>query len=366
MNIVWFSWKDLSHPAAGGAEVITDILLSQLAADGHTVTLLTSTAGNKPREERNGYQIIREGGRLGVYFAARKHYLANLKKDANIVIDECNTLPFMTKFYAGKEVKNYMFFHMLCRIIWFYELPKYLGWIGWLAEPIYLRMLSDQKAIVVSNSTSKDIQRYGFKADKISIISEAIELEPVKNLEEIKKFNNPTVLGLGTMRSMKQALDQVKAFEIAKVDIPDLKLILAGDDSGKYGAMVKDYASKSKYSNDIKLLGRVAKSKKIELMQRSHALLVTSVKEGWGLVVTEANSQGTPAVVYDADGLRDSVKHRKTGYVTFTNPESLAGGIKSLILNDFEYTNIRQRGYNWSKRITNKQAYTDFKKVFNV
>jgi len=42
----------------------------------------------------------------------------------------------------------------------------------------------------------------------------------------------------------------------------------------------------------------------IGLLQKSHVLAVTSVKEGWGLVVTEANPQGTPAVVYNVDGLR--------------------------------------------------------------
>jgi glycosyltransferase involved in cell wall biosynthesis len=42
---------------------------------------------------------------------------------------------------------------------------------------------------------------------------------------------------------------------------------------------------------------------------------VTSVKEGWGLIVTEAGSQATPAIVYDVDGLRDSVTNRETGII---------------------------------------------------
>ena len=48
-------------------------------------------------------------------------------------------------------------------------------------------------------------------------------------------------------------------------------------------------------------------------MAEAHVLLMTSVREGWGLVVTEANACGTPAVVYNVPGLRDSVRNEETG-----------------------------------------------------
>jgi glycosyltransferase involved in cell wall biosynthesis len=41
--------------------------------------------------------------------------------------------------------------------------------------------------------------------------------------------------------------------------------------------------------------------------------LVPGVREGWGLVVSEANAMGTPAVAYDVPGLRDSVIDNVTG-----------------------------------------------------
>ena len=53
----------------------------------------------------------------------------------------------------------------------------------------------------------------------------------------------------------------------------------------------------SDYVQDIEYLVRVSEAKKNELMQKSHLILVASVKEGWGLIV-EANSQGTPVVAY--------------------------------------------------------------------
>jgi glycosyltransferase involved in cell wall biosynthesis len=60
-------------------------------------------------------------------------------------------------------------------------------------------------------------------------------------------------------------------------------------------------------SSDITIFGKQSNSQKLELMSRAHVLLVPGVREGWGLVVTEANAMGTPAVAYDVPGLRDSV-----------------------------------------------------------
>ena len=39
----------------------------------------------------------------------------------------------------------------------------------------------------------------------------------------------------------------------------------------------------------------------------------TSLKEGWGLTVIEANACGTPSVAADVPGLRDAVREGETG-----------------------------------------------------
>jgi len=62
-------------------------------------------------------------------------------------------------------------------------------------------------------------------------------------------------------------------------------------------------------------------------MSKSEAIIVASVKEGWGLIVTEANALGTAAIVYDVDGLRDSVKNNVTGLVVEPSPNQLSEAI---------------------------------------
>ena len=58
----------------------------------------------------------------------------------------------------------------------------------------------------------------------------------------------------------------------------------------------------------VQFLGRISPSEKLERLARAHVLIVTSVREGWGLVVTEAASVGTPTIAYNVAGLSDSVR----------------------------------------------------------
>ncbi|MCK5320103.1 glycosyltransferase family 4 protein [Candidatus Parcubacteria bacterium] len=387
MKILWLTWKDKKNPLAGGAEDVNEELAKRLVADGHevlflvggftyveahsvethcNVSLQNASDNTDTKIHPNGFKIIRLGNRFSVYWHVYKYYKKNLQDWADLVIDEINTVPFFAKFYV-KE-KNILFIHQLAREIWFYEMMTPFNLIGYLAEPVYLWLLRKSKVITVSESTKNNLVKFGFKKENINIISEGIEIAPVNELENCKviKYKMPTMLSLGAFRGMKRTVHIVKAFELAKKKMPELKLIMAGDTSGKYGKKVLDKIARSKYGGSVEVLGRVNKSKKIELMRKSHLICVTSVREGWGLIVTEANSQGTPAVVYDVAGLRDSVRHNKTGIVCAkNNPDVLAKNIINLLNNKDNYNKLRKNAWEWSKKINFENSYNDFKKIID-
>jgi glycosyltransferase involved in cell wall biosynthesis len=364
MKILWLTWKDINHPRAGGAEVVCDELAKRLVADGHEVTILTARFKGAPSKESiHGYSVMRVGGRWSVYWHAYRYYAKYLKGWADVVIDEVNTVPFFAKLYV-KE-KNVVLIHQLTNSIWFYEMSFPLNLIGYLLEPLMLRLLNDREVITVSESTKRDLLRHGFKESKIHIISEGTNIPPAQDIEHIEKYPKPTMLSFGSLRPMKRTSDIVTAFEIAKKKLPELQLIVAGTAVNGYGKRVLAQIQNSPYADSITYLGPVDQATKIEIMQKSHVLAVTSVKEGWCLVVTEANSQGTPAVVYDVDGLRDSVRDGQTGVVCKTNtPASLGHAIASLLSQPDKYTTYRNNAWEWSKTITFEKSYEDFKKIF--
>lgn len=360
LKILWFTWKDLKNPQAGGAELINEEIAKRLARDGHEVILLVAGfLGGEAEEMRDGYKVIRLGSRYTVYWHAYRYYKKRLKGWADLVIDEMNTIPFFCKYYVRE--RNILLTYQLCREIWFYQMRLPLSFIGYMLEPIYLWLLRDRYVITESESTKRDMQRYGFSAERISVISVGITVKPVENLDEVGKFPQPTVLSLGAIRAMKRTLDQISAFEIAKEHIPDLLLKIVGSVSDSYGKKVLRRIAASDYAQDIEYLGCVDEAKKTELMRKSHLILVTSVKEGWGLIVTEANSQGTPATVYDVDGLRDSVKDRETGLISADNtPQGLAEAIVEGLRKPEEYARLRKNAWLWSQSLTLEGCYREF------
>jgi len=360
MKILWLTWKDRKNPLAGGAEIVNEELAKRLVKDGHKVVFLVAGFENCQKEEIiDGYKIIRLGNRWSVYWRAYRYYKKNLISWADLVIDEINTVPFFAKFYARE--KNILFVHQLCREIWFYQMFFPLNLIGYILEPIYIWLISDRKVVTVSESTKNDLMRFGFKKENINIISEGVEIDPVKDFSEVIKFEKPTILALGAVKAMKRTHHIIKAFEIAKNDINDLQLIVAGATEGQYGKKVLKLIEKSKDKDSINYLGKVSMEKKIELMKKSHLLCVTSVKEGWGLVVTEANSQGTPAIVYNVDGLRDAVKNNQTGLVCDKNTsENLSEKIIQILKNPELYKTLQKNGWEWSKEINFEESYRQF------
>jgi glycosyltransferase involved in cell wall biosynthesis len=365
MKFLWLTWKDYTHPDAGGAEVILRELAQRLVKDGHQVSFLTARhPGSKSRETLDGIDIIRVGTHRYLHpFQALIYYLRQLRNKYDVVIEVVSIAPYFSAWFKGKS-RLHVFYHQLSRRCWFYETPPIVSHLGhYILEPFAVRLLAKAKAplITVSESTKKDLSRFGWQHDKTHIISEGIELDPVESLDQVKKFDRPTVLSLGAFRSMKRTVDQIRAFELAKQKMPDLQMKIAGSSAGKHGQVVLKAINSSPCKDDIEYLGKVSLQDKLQLMRRAHVITVTSVKEGWGLIVTEAASQGTPAIVYDVDGLRDSVKHGQTGLVTPENPEDLSAAILELLSDPVQYAQLQKNAWMWSKLITFDQCYKDFK-----
>lgn len=364
MKFLWLSWKDAGHPQAGGAEKVLATLCKQLVEDGHEVTILTAAyPGAAARERVDGVEYIRVGSNRYLHSVqALMYYIQHLRNAFDVVIEVVNTAPYLSVLFPDRA-KRLLFYHQLARDVWYHEVPRWLAHLGYFVlEPVATKILagSHTLTLTISESTKQDLQRFGFAAQRIHVITQPNELATAPRPALSKE---PLVLSLGAMRSMKRTLDQIAAFEIAKKDMPQLQLAVAGTAEGAYGARVLQAIEQSPYKSDIHYYGPVDVATKKDLMHRASLILVTSVKEGWGLIVTEAASQGTPAVVYDVDGLRDSVLHNKTGVVTAPQPAALARAIVDVLRSTDLYRELSVNAWQYSQRFTPAACYQDFMKV---
>lgn len=363
MNVLWLSWKDRSHPQAGGAETVSGKLMDHLVQDGHQVIHLTAAYPDSlSHETKEGIEIYRQGSRYSVYLKVKKLFKQKFQDWPDVVIDEMNTIPFGSGFYSHK--KNVMLCYQLAREVWLYQMRPPISWLGYFIEPLMLRVLAKAYPLTLteSKSSQKDLEQHGFK--NVHTFRVGMALQPLPALKPKQPSN--IILSLGSIRPMKQTLHAVKAFEIARDKNPELRMVIAGDNTGDYAKKVLDYIADSRHHAAIETLGHISSSQRLELMQKADIIIVTSVKEGWGLIVTEANSQGTPAIGYDADGLRDSIQDEVTGLLVPNSDYNAMGNkINTLLADHTTYDRLRIAGWQWSKEFTFENSYQDFLKTMN-
>lgn len=360
MRILWFTWKDLRHPAAGGAEVLNERLAAMLAKDGHEVTFIVGGFdGAAAEEERQGFRVIRTGGKWTVYWRAFLLYRRRFAGKIDLVIDEVNTIPFFCARYVRE--RNVMFVHQLARKVWFHEMWFPLNLFGWLAEPLYLRFLSGSRAITVSESTKRDLLRYGFSKENVVVIPQAAFTGDAPIPSDGDRLSKPVMLVFGAVRSMKRTHHVLRAFEKAKGTVPSMELVIAGSTGSRYGKRVERMVAASPDVDSVRILGKISDNDRSELFARASVLCVASVKEGWCLVVTEAGLHGVPAVAYDVDGLRDSVRDGETGVlVKDGDHEAMAAAVVRLCIDRDEYQRIQRGAIEWSRTFTAQRSHEAF------
>lgn len=279
----------------------------------HEVTLhAAAVAGRPSRELVEGVQVVRAGGRLGVYRSARQFWGREGRDSFDVVVDEINTRPFLTpRWLRGAPVVSLI--HQLAREIWFYETPFPVALAGrYVLEPWWLRSYRDVPALTVSPSSAESLRRHHGWRD-ITVVPEGSTQHPVP---PVSKERDPTVVFLGRLVAMKRPGDAVAAFAIMKQRFPGAQLWMIGD--GPLSSQLRETAPAG-----VALLGRVGRGELRERLARAHVLVATSAREGWGLNVSEAAACGTPAIGYAADGLRDSIP-ASGGALVNSSPQALA------------------------------------------
>jgi glycosyltransferase involved in cell wall biosynthesis len=297
VRILILNWKDLAHPAAGGAEVLTEEVARSLVTKGHAVKLFAAAVAGRPeRETVDGVEIVRRGSRLGVYRAARRFWSEEGAGRFDVVVDEINTRPFLTPRWIH-DTPVVALIHQLAREIWFDETPFPLSALGrYVLEPWWLRAYRHVPALTVSRSSAQSLEHYHGWRD-VTVIREGYNPQPMPSVE---RETAPTVVFLGRLVAMKRPEDAIEAFRLLRRQFSSAQLWVIGD-GPRLPGLRKDAPA------GVEFLGRLSRSVVLDRLARAHVLVATSVREGWGLSVSEAAACGTPAIGYSVPGLVDSI-----------------------------------------------------------
>lgn len=341
MRVLILNRRDIANPAGGGAEVYTHEVAKGLVARGCEVTGFSSSfAGSLPEETVDGVKYLRAGSELTVHLRGFLYALRH-GREFDLIIDEFNGIGFFTFFLP----RSMLLIHQLYRGFWLRELGV-PGAVPYVLETLLLRLYRKRPAVTVSDSTRGDLEAIGFS--DIRVVMNALSRGALDKAPEKEPL--PTLLFLGRLRSTKRPEDALEIFRLVKKEVPEARLWMAGSgpDEGKL-------RKKAEGIDDVTFLGRVSEDRKFEVLGRSHVLLVPGVREGFGINVIEAASQGTPAVGYDIHGLRDSIRDGVTGLLAYGPADAARKAARllgdgelygRLSANCLEYA----RGFRWEER----------------
>lgn len=320
MRILILNWRDLKHPRSGGSEVYAQNLARHWAAEGHEVVFFCSeVAGLRDTEVTDGYTIRRAGGRLGVYREAKAYYQRLPGGSFDVVLDVINTRPFLAPLWADSS-RVVALIHQVAREVWKYEVPWPVSAMGrHYFEPRWLRVYQGIPVLTVSESSRASLLDYGLT--EVSVVPEGVD-PPLDRLLPAKA-GTPTLLYVGRLSANKRPDHAIEAHSFVRRSIPDAELWVVGD--GPMRPKLERMAGEG-----VTFFGRVDPPTKQDLMASAHALVATSVREGWGLIVSEAALLGTRSAGYDVPGLRDSIP-AAGGLLTPPDPEGLAQSLISVL-----------------------------------
>ena len=316
MRVLLCNWRDPFHPSAGGAEVYTHQVLRRWVDRGIEVVWFCAEVDGRPATETlDGIKIVRSGGRHTVYRAARDYFRSQPAGHFDLVIDEVNTRPFMCHRWAG-ATPVVALIHQVAKEVWFQEMPLPVAVAGrYLLEPLWLREMRRVPTMTVSHSSRDSLHAYGLQ--KVTVVPEGYE--PHAQAHKPYKPAHLTLAFVGRLARNKRPDHALAVHSIVRRRVPDAELIMIGD-----GVMLDELRDTA--GPGVTFLGRVPTALKNDLVSRAHASIVTSVREGWALVVDEAANLGTPSFGYDVAGLRDSIPQAQ-GVLVEPRPEALAEAI---------------------------------------
>jgi glycosyltransferase involved in cell wall biosynthesis len=299
----------------------------------------------------DGIRIVRAGRQWTVHLRAFRHYRGRLRSRFDLVIDQVNTIPFFAPLWAG--IPTVMMIWQLAKEVWWYESPFPLNALGYILEPLYLRAYRKTPVLTYSESTRTDLRHLGFRSD-ITVVP--VGIEPV-SVSDTPKPSEPSFVYVGRLAPSKRVDEIVEAFAMFRQESGRGRLLLIGEGPRPYVRRLMRLTESLHIADSVEFPGWLKGNAKHRRMAEAQALLMASVREGWGLVVTECNACGTPAVVYNVPGLKDSVRDGETGLVVQPSPRRLADGMLRLVEDEALYRQLRATALDWSRNFTYESGF---------
>jgi glycosyltransferase involved in cell wall biosynthesis len=360
------------YPYVGGGENWFKEIGSCLAKRGHKVTVFCfPMAGVKRREQRDGMLVRRVG-----VFAIEKwqpylkrsishivsfisHPIYAERWDA--VIGQGSALLALYPMLRAKHIRTFCVVHDI------YGLKQSIqdkGLVKGLARHLFVERLLHRLPftgwIAVSDTTKAKLEKLGVPRERINVIRNGVNL-PSKKAR--KRIQRNSIVYIGRLVKHKHTEDLIKALSMLRTK-KKWKAKIAGD--GEQLAELQTLTNRLGLQLRVEFLGWIEDEEKWNLLFSAICLVLPSMAEGWGVVLTEAAASGAPSVAYDLPAVREQaslipsiivVKPRRS--------DELAARIDHLIEHHLESERLGRLGKESARNFTWETSARQLESLLN-
>jgi glycosyltransferase involved in cell wall biosynthesis len=324
------------HWLTGGMERVMSILFDQLK-DDYEIFLITAYDGRESKIKLPDYithiKISNDLFYSSFDVVALSHALT---LDINIAIGFMNLFKGQLQFYElsnGTGIKTVASNHET--YFYPYSNPNFYDLVK--------RRLEAYKTVDAALwLTNNSAAAYGLAADNSYLMPNP---NTYKAQKSINKSTEKIILCVGRFNDYVKRVDRMlNTFSIVSRKHPDARLVLVGKYDMNAPILPDDERTLAEFIRDsgidktkINFVGEV--NNVDAYYQRARVLLLTSMNEGFGMVINEAASYGVPTVYNSIPGLEDLITHGENGLSTEQDDINTLAEALDKILSDNDFRN---------------------------
>lgn len=180
------------------------------------------------------------------------------------------------------------------------------------------------------------------KGANVVVITHGVDLSKFERAPGIRVATPPYMLGVGSIKRRKGYETSLRAFILAKKDLPDLRYVIVGAhiDEPKYVAKLMHIAEEAGVMGSIDFVKDISDEKLREIYSDASLFILTSANEGghfegFGLVFLEAAAYSLASIGTSGNGIESAIIDGKTGIlVPQFDVEATAQAIVKLMRDD--------------------------------
>jgi len=363
----------------GGKEKRIFEVTTRLAKKGYDIHLYCMKwwEGSRDRRE-NGVNLHAICKKYPLYAGKRRSMIQALmfglaclkliKED--FCIAEVDNIPFFPLFFLKpicilKRKKIIATWHEVWGKDYWLE---YLGWrgiFGYLAEKLSIFM--PDKIISVSGRTTKKLKGKLGSRKKIYTIPNGNDFEKIQKIRPTgKKFD---VIFAGRLLSHKNVDILIKSIHLIKEKKQEIKCLIIGE--GPERKNLEMLTKKLNLEKNIEFSGFLENHDDVYAqMKSSKVFVLPSTREGFGIVVIEANACGIPVITIEHkdNAAGDLIEEGKNGFICYIKKEEIANRIIRILKNDSGIKMKKScldfaKKYDWNKIVDEiEEVYLKWKK----